>query len=87
MSVSSMASTTLVLFLALHRRSSALPDPVLVPVPVPILVPVPVPILVPVPISITALVSVPAPVPVPILLDIKLNPNLFIVSATKPEYI
>ena len=40
-------------FLAFHRLSCALPDPV--------------PILVPVPISPTALVSVPAPVPVPIL--------------------
>ena len=44
-------------FLALLRLSSALHNPVLVPVPIPILAPVPI--------SATALVSVPAPFPFP----------------------
>ena len=55
--VSDTASTSLVRFLALLRLSSALPDPILVPVP----------IIVSTLISTIALVSVPAPVPVPIL--------------------
>ena len=50
-SLSDIASTTLVRFLALLRLSSALPNPVLVHVPI----------------SATPLVSVPAPAPVPIL--------------------
>ena len=54
-----MPSTSLVWFLALLRLSSALLDPILVPVPVPILVPIPI--------STLGLVSVPAPVPVTIL--------------------
>ena len=38
--ISHMASASLVRFLALLRLSSALPDPILVPVPVPILIPI-----------------------------------------------
>ena len=55
--VSHMASTAILWFLAHLRPSSALPDPILVPIPV---------ILIPVPISATALASSPVPVPAPI---------------------